>query len=212
MRDDFTEETKRVLSQRVGGRCSNPNCVAQTSGPRLYPSKAINIGVAAHITAASEDGPRYEPSLTPEQRRDPNNGIWLCQNCAKLVDNDPIAFPAEKLRNWKRQSEANAFSAIGRTIHAPSAVQLSAEELDILLAAADQGNILLMDYDQGSAFFQAGTKKFVNPADPEYAAIYMEALHSLQKKELVRFVKGNLYNLTRSGFQIARELQTRIEC
>jgi hypothetical protein len=54
MRDDFDEKTKEILSRRVGLRCSNPNCRKLTTGPQTDPSKAINIGVAAHITVASQ--------------------------------------------------------------------------------------------------------------------------------------------------------------
>jgi hypothetical protein len=38
-------------------------------------------------------GPRYDPVLTVEQRCSVANGIWLCQNCAKLIDNDPKKGP-----------------------------------------------------------------------------------------------------------------------
>ena len=89
LRDDFPEEVKRIVAARVGNQCSNPDCRALTSGPQIDPTKALNVGVAAHITAAAPGGPRYDPSLTPEERRHPDNAIWLCQNCAKLVDNDP---------------------------------------------------------------------------------------------------------------------------
>jgi hypothetical protein len=34
-----------------------------------------------------------------------DNGVWLCQVCAKLVDNDPARFDAELLRKWKRMAE-----------------------------------------------------------------------------------------------------------
>jgi hypothetical protein len=108
MRDDFTKQTIEILADRAGNRCSNPGCRQPTSGPRTEPTKAVNIGVAAHITAASEGGPRYDPSLSREQRRHADNGLWLCQNCAKLVDNDPKAYPVDLLRNWKRQAEEAA--------------------------------------------------------------------------------------------------------
>jgi len=77
--------------------------------------KALNIGVAAHITAASPGGARYDESLTPEQRRDARNGVWLCQNCAKLVDNDETQFPVEYLRAWKTMREVEARMNIGQT-------------------------------------------------------------------------------------------------
>src|SRR6266568_3374531 len=85
MGDDFSEAVKSLLASRVGNLCSIPGCRALTIGPQDDPTKAVNVGVAAHITAASPGGPRYDPGLSPEERRAPSNGIWLCQNCAKLV-------------------------------------------------------------------------------------------------------------------------------
>jgi hypothetical protein len=115
MRDDFTEEVKRTLSSRVNNTCSNPDCRSPTSGPQLDPTKVLNVGVASHITAASLGGPRYNSSLTPEQRCHSNNGIHLCQNCAKLVDNDPSQFSEELLRAWKVVAEHHARISIGKT-------------------------------------------------------------------------------------------------
>lgn len=120
MRDEFSDETKRTLSLRVAGKCSRPTCRAQTSGPQVDPAGILNVGVASHITAASPDGPRYDPELTPDERRHLNNGIWLCQNCGKLVDNDPIAYPVGLLRKWKQEAENAAGEAIGRTDHSPT--------------------------------------------------------------------------------------------
>jgi hypothetical protein len=108
MRDDFSLKTKELLAKRVANRCSNLGCRQLTSGPQEDPIKAVNIGVAAHITAASADGPRFDPSLTPDERRSVENGIWLCQSCAKLVDNDPIRYGADVLRQWKVLAEKSA--------------------------------------------------------------------------------------------------------
>jgi hypothetical protein len=115
MRDDFTEEVKRTLAARVGNRCSNPTCRALTSGPQDDPAKALNVGVAAHITAAAQGGPRYDTLLSSEERCHADNGIWLCQTCAKLVDNDTSQFPSNVLRAWKTIAENDARSTIGKT-------------------------------------------------------------------------------------------------
>jgi|SRR5665213_693536 len=120
MRDDFPEEVKRAISNRAGLICSNPSCEAPTSGPQDDPSKALNIGVAAHITAASPGGPRYNEVLTPEQRSSAWNAIWLCQNCAKLIDNDVSLFPEDVVRAWKTLREHNARLSIGKTRTAPT--------------------------------------------------------------------------------------------
>src|SRR5712691_8601743 len=108
MRDDFTGATRDLLAKRVGFKCSNPGCRQATSGPQADPLGAVNIGVAAHITAASPDGPRYDAAITPEQRRAPDNGIWLCQSDAKLVDNDAVRYTVDGLREWKTRAEEAA--------------------------------------------------------------------------------------------------------
>lgn len=106
MRDDFSLSTKELLAKRVAYRCSNPACRHVTSGPQIDSAKVVNIGVAAHITAASAGGPRFGPAMTPDERQGSENGIWLCQSCAKLVDNDPARYAVDVLNLWKKLAEA----------------------------------------------------------------------------------------------------------
>ncbi len=82
MRDEFPKPVADTLTKRVGNRCSNPDCRKRTSGPHTEDDKALNVGVAAHITAASPGGPRFDSSLTSDERKGIGNGIWLCQSCA----------------------------------------------------------------------------------------------------------------------------------
>jgi hypothetical protein len=67
MADDFSEQVKKALALRAGGHCSNPDCRVLTSGPQEDPAKAVNLGVGAHIRAASPGGPRYDAELAPEK-------------------------------------------------------------------------------------------------------------------------------------------------
>lgn len=120
MRDDFSESVKRVLAERVAHRCSHPECGAITTGPHTEASKRVSVGVAAHITAASEGGPRYDASLTQQERSAPENGIWMCQTHGTLVDKDEERFPESLLRGWKAQAEEAALREIGKTA-APAA-------------------------------------------------------------------------------------------
>lgn len=125
MRDDFNAETKKLLANRVGNRCSNPNCRRATSGPQEEPTKSLNIGVAAHIRAASPGGPRYNENMSSEDRKSINNGIWLCQNCAKLVDNDAKRYSVDILIEWRKLSEKAALFDIKNPV---SEVILSRDE------------------------------------------------------------------------------------
>lgn len=112
-RDDFVGAIKEVLAKRVAYRCSNPSCRSVTSGPHSDASRAINLGVAAHIAAASSGGPRFDDRQTPEERRSIENAVWLCQRCAKLVDSDVVTFPVGTLKSWKVTAEAEILRSIG---------------------------------------------------------------------------------------------------
>ena len=105
MRDDFTQKTKDTLANRAGWQCSNPNCRRLTCGAGTGKEDVINIGVAAHITAASKGGPRYDGNMTKQERSDIENGIWLCQSCSKLIDSDVSRYTVDKLKEWKEMAE-----------------------------------------------------------------------------------------------------------
>jgi hypothetical protein len=53
--------------------------------------------------------------MTPEERANIANGVWLCQNCAKLVDNDQARFTAKVLHAWKAAAEEAALDQVGKT-------------------------------------------------------------------------------------------------
>lgn len=107
-RDDFEPKVKEIMAKRVGYRCSNPNCRQLTCGPQGEPTKTINIGVASHICAASQGGPRFDPDQNQEQRKSIENGIWLCQTHAKLIDSDEKRYSVHILQQWKYFSESAA--------------------------------------------------------------------------------------------------------
>ncbi|MCX5831581.1 MAG: hypothetical protein NT140_06810 [Deltaproteobacteria bacterium] len=112
MRDEFPTTIKEELAKRVGFLCSNPGCRQPTSGPKSEPSGSVNIGVAAHITAASPGGPRFDDMLTSTERQSASNGIWLCQSCAKLIDSDLSKYTQGKLIEWKQDAEKAAERAL----------------------------------------------------------------------------------------------------
>jgi hypothetical protein len=108
-RDDFTDATKRRLALRVAYRCSNPGCRAETAGPSESAVSGVSLtGVAAHITAASEDGPRFNASISTPQRKHADNGIWLCGYHGSIVDSDHSRYSVELLQSWKSRAEALA--------------------------------------------------------------------------------------------------------
>jgi hypothetical protein len=109
MRDDFPSSVKEQVAKRAGMRCSNPECRQPTSGPRSEDVGSASIGVAAHITAAAPLGPRYDQDMSGDERASADNAIWLCENCAKLVDADISGHATDKIREWKAIAEKTAY-------------------------------------------------------------------------------------------------------
>lgn len=116
MRDGFSIDVKDTVSKRVGLLCSNPDCRVLTMGPNTDDMKATNLGVAAHITAASAGGARFDESIASAARKSILNAIWLCQSCAKLIDNDPLKYTVHLLTKWKMTAEEYAESLLNKKI------------------------------------------------------------------------------------------------
>lgn len=173
-------------------------------------SKALNLGVAAHITAAAPGGPRYESALAENERAGADNGIWLCQNCAKLVDNDPMAFSSTMLRSWKQAAEQNALMVLGKSLDSGSGDGFSGEEIELLVLASDKGEMLMFSADQIGSWIRVDSKDFLDKNDPALAARYLEAMETLQQKGFVQHAGGIRYQLTWSGFKIGRDCAKRL--
>jgi hypothetical protein len=225
MTDDFSESVKRALASRVGNLCSNPDCRAPTSGPQEDPAKAVNLGVAAHITAASPGGPRYDPELLSEERSGPPNGLWLCQNCAKLIDNDPSRFAANLLKEWKNIAEAEARNRVGKTAAAkvslpqcsgvsetkrcPLGDGLTHAERELLDAAVhDPAGQITHRRPTGPDILSANGRSFIEKGDPRSGAKWLGALESLERRGLIRATSAEKYSyaVTQQGHDLAEEL------
>ena len=116
-RDNFTQATIDKLSRKVANLCSNPECRILVMSAKAQGNQGLaNLGVAAHICAASPNGPRYDSAMTTEERKHENNGIWLCQSCARLIDIEPDNYPKELLLEWKSEAAKFARSKLGTSL------------------------------------------------------------------------------------------------
>jgi hypothetical protein len=101
-----TGSAKLALLALAGGRCSFEGCneplVMEPEESAAHPQW---VGQFGHIHAFRDGGARADPSLSPEERRDPGNFILLCQPHHTLVDGQETSFPAEMLRSMKRAHE-----------------------------------------------------------------------------------------------------------
>ena len=110
MTDAFVEAVICATAARVANRCSNPNCRALTSGPHNDRRRSLTLGLAVRIATTSSAGRRYDPLLADHEHGAHGNAIWLCQNCANVIDNDVVLYSAAVLRAWKSAAEGNAGS------------------------------------------------------------------------------------------------------
>ena len=189
-RDDFPEPVKRDLCDRVGGRCSKPECQVFTKGPRADSPKATSIGRASHIRAAAAGGPRYDASQTPEQRRSFENGIFgdlgVCLHIyGKQAPRrfnigygvDPLSGTMRRFDDW-----AGAVGAPGEADH-DALVKTLTNAVAATVTFAEHRNA---DRAQKELIETALHEAFVDV--PEGAPIPQEALEKLSRLVAERFV------------------------
>lgn len=113
MRDNFSQKTKEIIAKRVAWRCSFPGCGRITVGAgHRDKSDVINLGEASHIYAASPEGPRYDESMSQEERKSIDNGIWMCKHHARIIDSDYHNYSPETLKQWKEIAEKHTFKSL----------------------------------------------------------------------------------------------------
>jgi hypothetical protein len=166
LRDDFTKRTITEIAKGTGYRCSNPECRRPTVGANAAQDGTIIIGVAAHICAASSGGPRYNAAQTPEARRSKENGLWLCQNCGRLVDADPDKFTVEQLTGWKREAQTRAFRELVAFV---AALAEEPARVEATIAADDR------------------------PVDAEFDAVF-EKVHAAAAADLATYKRGSMWS------------------
>ncbi len=69
--------------------------------------------------------------MASEVRKAAENGIWLCQNCAKLIDNDEQKYTVHLLEQWKTLSEQAALLDIENRVPT-SITQLTTDDIELI--------------------------------------------------------------------------------
>jgi len=142
-RDEFTEKTKLQIAKRAGWLCSDPSCRRSTIGSNSDGDGEINLGTAAHICAAAPEGPRHDRKMTPEQRRSPDNGLWMCRLHGTAVDAKDSKFTVEFLHEWKAQAHKDSWRRVlyNDGPRGPVAQATSDGELSARLRAASAADL-----------------------------------------------------------------------
>lgn len=140
-RDDFTKGTVLQIAKRAGWLCSFPTCRKPTVGATSDEEGEINIGTAAHICAAAPGGPRYDETMSPEERSSVKNGIWMCRDHGKGIDSTDPEFTVERLREWKKQAEIESWRRVLRNEAAPGQAEATDPHLAERIRAAAEADL-----------------------------------------------------------------------
>ena len=98
-------KTHKLLWGRSGNKCAMPDCRNDLIADETETDDESIIGDEAHIIARSQDGPRGESTMTPEERDKYHNLVLLCRKHHKIVDDQNIFYTVEKLKEIKHQHE-----------------------------------------------------------------------------------------------------------
>lgn len=112
-RDRAPYAQEKVVIARSGNRCAYPECgVELTLDPQAAGDRPKAVGKVAHIAAASPGGPRYDETMSPEQRGSAHNLIYLCGPHHDAVDAQLEHHTLEFLVDAKRRHEEAVARAV----------------------------------------------------------------------------------------------------
>jgi hypothetical protein len=99
----ITDKTRKVLWGQSGSLC------AFCKTPLVIEASALDtesvVGDECHIISGAPNGPRYDPSVSPEAIDGLANLLLLCRVHHKLVDDQPETFTAATLAQLKANHE-----------------------------------------------------------------------------------------------------------
>jgi len=105
-RDRVPAAQEKVVIARSGNKCAYPDCgLDLTIDPKIDGDRPKATGKVAHIAAASPGGPRYDETMTPEQRGSAENLVYLCGPHHDVVDTQLEYHTRQFLLEAKRTHE-----------------------------------------------------------------------------------------------------------
>lgn len=103
--------TKLILAFRSGGICAFPNC-GKALTYKATAGEDTSTGEAAHIRGEKPTAPRFDDSMTDEERDNVNNLIYLCTEHHTIIDKVEADWPVNKLYQLKEGHEKQVREAL----------------------------------------------------------------------------------------------------
>ena len=107
-RRQIKDTTKLRLFVVAGGRCEFDGCNQYLMDHHLTHDHG-NFGEMAHIVAFQPEGPRGTNAARPVDINEPDNLMFLCPQCHKLIDDHPDEYTRETLQKYKQAHEDRIF-------------------------------------------------------------------------------------------------------
>lgn len=191
---DYTDRTLKRLHTLSGNQCACPECTK----PLIARDRKTVVSKICHIEGASKNGPRYNPSMTDNDRRHYDNLILLCDECHDIIDNpdNEKKYPTPLLKQWKKDHEGKMFFKL-------------ATQPSLLIDAVNA--IIKIDTEEDPALVEADIKPFRieekitqnsirrnKSMIEEYKVFYtkinslyseLESQGSFKKEKLLRYIK-----------------------
>lgn len=121
----YKPTTIRRLDKLSGNQCAEPSCQKKL----IAEDGQSIISKICHIEAASKNGPRWNSTMTDDERRDFSNLILLCDEHHTIIDNkiNEAKFPVALLKQWKSAHETKIIKLISESnvfVKNPSALNI----------------------------------------------------------------------------------------
>lgn len=171
-RDNFSDRIVKLIGMRAGYICTNPLCRKLTIGPNQDNEKSLSIGVAAHICAASANGPRYDAFQNAKARKSIYNAIWLCHNCSDLIDKDHKLYTVILLHEWKKIHKIFLRENLGKRIINDKILTRGGNggQIYIITESLEGGGIITADGGDGDIGGQGG-KIYIDAKKNNYKGV-----------------------------------------
>ena len=108
---DYSTGTERALVALSQGTCYFPDCPVPTIV--FVEGEPVTNVEFAHICGAKPGAPRFDPTMSDQERRSYDNLVLLCKPHHVLVDRiHPDRFPTHVVKKWKTDREGPGIAAL----------------------------------------------------------------------------------------------------
>lgn len=131
---------QRILCTRSGNRCAMSECHKVLVVGKTGDDRESLVAQMAHIKGERSTAPRYDASMSDPERNSYGNLILVCNNCHKVIDDQPSTYSVERLHEIKSQHEKWVVESTGKEI-----INVTFAELSIVTKYLISGQFVSSD-------------------------------------------------------------------